>query len=641
MTDAAISISALVGADTPLTSDSRTCVAPCVQDGQNVQVPAAALSIPCVGVAPPVPLGQFQTWIDQSTSPPTLRMYIERVWTALFTLGQDGALSACAALTLPADPTASPQIATKHYVDIRPGDLGSMVFRGTIDCSGAPNYPAANEGDVYVVANPGKIGGASGVNVGTAAMLLCMVDASLSGTQEAVGAHWAIFQGQNLNLVLNPFSATDASLALFTTSSGLQIQTSGVTLDTSPAMAANSDQRVASQSAVKQSLGGRALSGDTPGQGNLLAWDAVSTSFRTVRGSGRNLLVNSSFDLWEEATSYNFGMSFNSVHVADFWKVGGMGNTGAWRAARRVAGFSGSRFAIQLQRYPGTLDTNGVRLVQQFGREESLFMQGKPLIISFDILIGANFSGAGVTAGLSFGTGIDEYLNLSPIRGQVITFPTGSGTTLPNIQGGNSITPGVYINTLNAQLPSRGSTARIVNQPLTIPANWWYGPVTEMALVIDIGPFSGQAGADDSVTINNVKLEIGNVATPYLRESPEEEYERCQRRYRKSFQRGVAPHTGVGFNTGEHRAPAVRAGTATQSLGTVRFPPMRAVPTMWLYNPYPGNQTNLARDLTAGDCTSTSVQRLTETGFEIVAGGNAATAVGNTLGIHWVADARL
>jgi len=639
MTDSAIS--ALRGADKPLTADLRTCVAPCVQDGQNVQAPAAAFSIPYAGTAPPAPLGQFQTWIDRSTSPPTLRMYIERIWTALYTLGPDGTLSACAALALPADPAAAQQVATKHYVDVRSGAIGSMIFRGTIDCSAAPNYPAANEGDVYIVANPGKIGGASGVNVGTAAMLLCMADATVSGTQAAVGAHWTIAQGQNPNLAQNPAaSAADGSLAVFDAGSGRQFESSGVTLDTSPAMAANSDLRVASQSAVKQALGGKPLGGDTPGQGNLLAWDARSASFRTAPGRGRNLLVNSSFDLWEEATSYNFGMSFNNVHVADFWNVGGMGSTGSFRTARRVPGFPGSKNAIQLQRYPGTIDTNNIRLGQQFGHEESLFLPGKPLVLSFDILLGANFTGRNVQAGLTFGTGIDEYLTLSQIRLGGNSFPTGSGSTLPNAAGENSLGQ-LYINTLNAQLPAPGSVARVVNQPLTIPVNWWPGPVTEVALVIDIGPFSGQAGADDSVTITNVKLEIGNVATPYLRECPEEEYERCQRRYRKSFQRGVQPRGGVGLNTGEHRAPAVVAGTGTQSLGTIRFPPMRAAPTMWLYNPFPGDLTGFARDLTAGNCTSTAVQKITESGFEIVAGGNAATAVGNTLAMHWVADARL
>jgi hypothetical protein len=637
MTDFAIS--ALQGADKPLTTDLRNCVAPCVQGGTNVQAPAAAFSIPYAGVAPPVPLGQFQTWIDQSTSPPTLRMYIERIWTALFSLGSDGTLSACSALALPADPTAAPQIATKHYVDVRSGAIGSMIFRGTIDCSAAPNYPAANDGDVYIVSAPGKIGGASGLNVGTAAMLLCMADATASGTQAAVGAQWTIAQGQNPNLVQNPaVSAADGSLAVFNAGSGRQIE-SGVTLDTSPAMAANSDLRVASQSAVKQALGGKALSGDTPGQGNVLAWDARSASFRTTRGSGRNLLVNSSFDLWEEATSYTVGSSSANVHVADFWKVGSTCSIGSSRTVKRVAGPLGSRFAIQIQRYPGSLDTTNVRLAQQFGREESLFLQGKPIVLSFDVMIGANFSGS-VAAGLTFGVGMDEQIFLATGRTGGNNFPSGSGSTLPSPTGENQLA-WLYPNTLNAQLPPHGSVARLVNEPLTIPVNWWPGPVTEVALVIDIGPFSGQAGADDSITITNVKLEIGNVATPYLRECPEEAYLRCQRRYRKSFQRGVQPRSGVGLNTGEHRAPAVLTGTGTQSLGMIRLAPMRAVPTMSLYSPFPGNQTNFARDLTAGDCTSTAVQKITESGFEIVAGGNAATAVGNTLAVHWVADARL
>ena len=103
----------------------------------------------------------------------------------------------------------------------------------------------------------------------------------------------------------------------------------------------------------------------------------------------------------------------------------------------------------------------------------------------------------------------------------------------------------------------------------------------------------------------------------------------------------VQPNVGVGIGTGEHRAPAIVAGAGTQSLGMVRFPAMRAAPNVWLYNPAPGDGSDLACDYTAGDSTATAVQNVTETGFEITAAGNTATAAGNTLGIHWVADARL
>jgi len=41
----------------------------------------------------------------------------------------------------------------------------AMVFKGIIDCSGNPNYPAANAGHVYKISVAGKIGGASGAVV--------------------------------------------------------------------------------------------------------------------------------------------------------------------------------------------------------------------------------------------------------------------------------------------------------------------------------------------------------------------------------------------------------------------------------------------------------------------------------------------
>jgi hypothetical protein len=634
MTDSAIS--SLRHACVPLSAGARTCLAPCAQNGQTVKVQAAAFGIPFAGPVAPEPLGAFQTWIDQSSTPPILRMRIEGEWTALYALEPDGTMLLQAALALPADPALAAQAATKHYVDARFGAVDTLTIRGALDCSGAPDYPAANTGDVYIVSVAGRIGGASGVNVLQAAMLVCMEDGTAPGTQADVGGRWAIVQGRNPAQVKNATSVADADFAQFDAGSGTQVRSSGITLDTDASMAANSDLSVPSQKAVKSALGGKPLGGDVLAQGELLVWDATAASFRAASGGGRNLLVNSAFDLWEEATSYTFSQP--NVHIADFWNVAGLASSS--KTASRAAGFAGSRFALQIRRTPGSSDTSRMRIGQQFGLEESRFLQGKPLTLSFDVLAGADFSATGILAGLTFGTGIDEAFTLSPVRAGGNSFPTGSGTTLPNVAG-IDLSGFLYINTLIAQIPLPGQSARLINRPVTIPANWMPGPVTEVVVVIDIGPFAGQAGADDSLSITNVKLEVGNIATPYVRACPEEEASRCQRRYRKSFERGVQPYAGVGIGTGEHRAPAIVPGTGAQSLGMVRFPAMRAAPNVRLYNPAPGDGSNLARDYTAGDCTATAVQNVTETGFEITAAGNTATAAGNTLGIHWVADARL
>ena len=68
-----------------------------------------------------------------------------------------------------------------------------LEFKGTIDASTNPNYPAASIGDVYIINVAGKIGGASGVDVENGDMLINRV-ASAAGSQATVGANWNIVQ---------------------------------------------------------------------------------------------------------------------------------------------------------------------------------------------------------------------------------------------------------------------------------------------------------------------------------------------------------------------------------------------------------------------------------------------------------------
>ena len=74
----------------------------------------------------------------------------------------------------------------------------AMVFKGLLDCSANPNYPAADAGWTYRVSVAGKIGGGSGTDVEVGDTLICAVDASSAGTQAAVGANWGIVQ-TNIN----------------------------------------------------------------------------------------------------------------------------------------------------------------------------------------------------------------------------------------------------------------------------------------------------------------------------------------------------------------------------------------------------------------------------------------------------------
>lgn len=88
--------------------------------------------------------------------------------------------------------------AVKTYVDnmiasgIATND--AMLFKGVIDCSTNPNYPAADRGWTYKVSVAGKIGGASGPTVEVNDTLICTTDGTSAGTHASVGGNWVILQ---------------------------------------------------------------------------------------------------------------------------------------------------------------------------------------------------------------------------------------------------------------------------------------------------------------------------------------------------------------------------------------------------------------------------------------------------------------
>ncbi len=162
-----------------------------------------------------------------------------------FALDLDGTLAANS------DAMVASQKATKTYVDALADSINAFQYKGAIDCSGNPNYPAANAGHTYVVGVAGKIGGASGAAVEAGDLLLCKVDGTAAGTQAAVGSAWNIIQVNIDGAVVGPASSTDTAVALFDGTNGKLIKNSSTTIDTDGTLAANSDTRLPSQKAVK------------------------------------------------------------------------------------------------------------------------------------------------------------------------------------------------------------------------------------------------------------------------------------------------------------------------------------------------------------------------------------------------------
>lgn len=104
-------------------------------------------------------------------------------------------------------PTNPSDAATKSYVDV--AVTGLLDFKGTIDASTNPNWPAASKGDAYIVSVAGKLGGASGQSVDVGDWAIATAD-NAGGTDASVGSSWSILEHNMANVaytnVANTFS---------------------------------------------------------------------------------------------------------------------------------------------------------------------------------------------------------------------------------------------------------------------------------------------------------------------------------------------------------------------------------------------------------------------------------------------------
>jgi hypothetical protein len=108
---------------------------------------------------------------------------------------KDSGLTVTTTVTNPGVDTKVPtEKAVRTALSSLIGDANALVYKGVIDCSGNPNYPAADAGNVYIVSVAGKIGGSSGIVVNVGDMCLCNTDSTPSGDQATVGAYWNVIE---------------------------------------------------------------------------------------------------------------------------------------------------------------------------------------------------------------------------------------------------------------------------------------------------------------------------------------------------------------------------------------------------------------------------------------------------------------
>jgi hypothetical protein len=159
------------------------------------------------------------------------------------------------ALAANSDAKIATQKATKAYVDGVLDANNAFSYKGVIDASLNPNYPAASAGWSYRISVAGKIGGASGPNVEIGDTIICLVDSSASNTHAVVGANWMILQTNIDGAVVGPASSVAANLPTFSGTTGKIIQDSGVAVSTDGTMAANVNTKLPTEAAIRTYLG--------------------------------------------------------------------------------------------------------------------------------------------------------------------------------------------------------------------------------------------------------------------------------------------------------------------------------------------------------------------------------------------------
>lgn len=136
--------------------------------------------------------------------------------------------------------------------------------------------------------------------------------------------------------------------------------------------------------------------------------------------------------------------------------------------------------------------------------------------------------------------------------------------------------------------------------------------------------------------INLVKMEQGNVATPYFPEETDAVLEQCNRYFRKTYAQGTAPGaiTEVGKSSYDYEGGAT--ASANYPLGVERFAPMRTTPTITFYSPLTGASGVISFSGGIGDFAANA---LFTSDNSFIASSTSSIAAGRILSYHYTASA--
>jgi hypothetical protein len=213
----------------------------------------------------------------------------------------------------------------------------------------------------------------------------------------------------------------------------------------------------------------------------LLGQDLDTFLFRPFT---RNLLLNSSFNVWQRGTSAA-GAANSTTYIADRWNIyrGVAGSTFSRQVTGDTTNLPNIQYCMRVARDNANTSTSDLVLSQSMETVSSVPFAGQTITVSFYARKGANYSATSSILAVSVrnGTGTDQ-------------------NDLAGYTGLNGI-----INS-NATLTT---TWQRFSYTATVPTN-----ATELAARFTSSP-TGTAGAADYYEITGVMLEVGSQASPY------------------------------------------------------------------------------------------------------------------------------
>jgi hypothetical protein len=238
--------------------------------------------------------------------------------------------------------------------------------------------------------------------------------------------------------------------------------------------------------------------------GESIYADSAATSGLRYQGSqaaGKNYLINGAMENWQRGTT----STSTSVYLADRWFQSIEGATTATISQSTSVVPANYRYAMKMQRTAANTGTGGIGIGQSLETTASIPLQSQTVVMSFWLKAGANFSAASGTVNTRIftGTGTDQ--------SQATAY--GSWTGYAETSGTATATTSWTRYSVTATIPSNATQAGV---------RIFWTPV-------------GTAGADDSLYITGIQMEIGSVATTFTRAGGtlQGELAACQRYYER------------------------------------------------------------------------------------------------------------